>query len=404
MAATVNVTVNVNGLGTAHVYYGSGTAQYVNYAEVHFTPNTGVSIDSTYHYEYTVTYTPEMERDPDTYSGDGSYNGFTPMVSDDCPLKINCAAGSASYFATITWRITITGSPSVIPHSVDPSGSGRFDYFFRRWRGSDRTDSDFYWKVSPVLQDYEFRYIRFFRADGTYYEDSWYAKGSRRNDGYVSCTAYFWIPTATVTLDPNGGVVNPTSIQARENKPYGYLQSLPTPTRQGYRFLGWYTSLSSRGRLVTDETINTSRYDHTLYAKWEVVPIPFTIRARTTKGRNLKVDGTEAEYYCSGYSGTPDKSDAFVHRFTTDVERQVYVNFYGWWGKVNGYQLDHILVNGNRVDDCYWGWDYITAETSFVGVYKPKHEFTYLPMYLPANGMLLRGVRQVRVIRDGDES
>ena len=70
MAAVVNVTVNVNGLGTAQVHYGSGTAQYVNYAEVHFTPNAGVSIDSTYHYEYTVTYTPEMERDPDTYSGE----------------------------------------------------------------------------------------------------------------------------------------------------------------------------------------------------------------------------------------------------------------------------------------------------------------------------------------------
>lgn len=79
------------------------------------------------------------------------------------------------------------------------------------------------------------------------------------------------------------------------------------------------------------------------------------------------------------------------------------MNFYGWWGKVNGYQLDHILVNGNRVDDCYWGWDYITAETSIIGVYRPKHEFTYLPMYLPANGMLLRGVRNVLVIRDGDE-
>ncbi|MCI8548600.1 MAG: InlB B-repeat-containing protein, partial [Bacilli bacterium] len=48
-----------------------------------------------------------------------------------------------------------------------------------------------------------------------------------------------WIPNKyTVTLDGNGGSVTPTSIEVT----YNYIYSgLPTPTRTGYTFAGWYT-------------------------------------------------------------------------------------------------------------------------------------------------------------------
>ncbi len=79
MAAQVTVSVNTNGLGTYEVFYGSGGA-YINYAEVHFYPALGVTIDYKYHYRYTVTYKPEYERDPQTYENDTTFNGFTWMV------------------------------------------------------------------------------------------------------------------------------------------------------------------------------------------------------------------------------------------------------------------------------------------------------------------------------------
>lgn len=44
--------------------------------------------------------------------------------------------------------------------------------------------------------------------------------------------------------------------------------TLPTPTRTGYTFLGWYTDPNG-GIQVTAETILTTPGNHTLYAKYQ---------------------------------------------------------------------------------------------------------------------------------------
>ena len=67
-----------------------------------------------------------------------------------------------------------------------------------------------------------------------------------------------------VTLDPNGGNVSPTSLTVKYNSTYG---TLPTPTRTGYTFDGWYTSPSG-GEGVTSSTTVTNASAHTLYAHW----------------------------------------------------------------------------------------------------------------------------------------
>ena len=45
-----------------------------------------------------------------------------------------------------------------------------------------------------------------------------------------------WEPLYMVTFDPNGGTLSETTKWVEYNEPYG---SLPTPTREGYTFLGW---------------------------------------------------------------------------------------------------------------------------------------------------------------------
>lgn len=76
------------------------------------------------------------------------------------------------------------------------------------------------------------------------------------------------VTTCKVTLNPEGGTVSPTSITVTKKQPYG---TLPTPVREGYHFLGWY-STQSGGSLVTSSTIVTAAGDHTLYARWEEKP------------------------------------------------------------------------------------------------------------------------------------
>ena len=70
----------------------------------------------------------------------------------------------------------------------------------------------------------------------------------------------------TVALDVNGGdeLKDPTKV-VTFNDIYG---SLPTPTRTGYRFLGWFTE---NNESVTSESVVSIPNNHTLIAQWEEV-------------------------------------------------------------------------------------------------------------------------------------
>ena len=66
----------------------------------------------------------------------------------------------------------------------------------------------------------------------------------------------------TVTFDANGGSVTPSSATTTDGK----LTNLPTPTYDGYTFLGWYTE-ETGGDEVTTDTVFTN--DTTIYAHWQ---------------------------------------------------------------------------------------------------------------------------------------
>ncbi len=73
-----------------------------------------------------------------------------------------------------------------------------------------------------------------------------------------------------VTFNAMGGYMDGVATAcANYNFKYGsmFRGGLPTPSRKGYDFLGWYTDRFS-GTLVTDETLVTNRSDHILYAHW----------------------------------------------------------------------------------------------------------------------------------------
>lgn len=67
-----------------------------------------------------------------------------------------------------------------------------------------------------------------------------------------------------VYFDGNGGSVATGSKAIQKSRKYG---TLPTPTRSGYSFDGWYTAASG-GTRVTEYTIHDSIHEPTLYAHW----------------------------------------------------------------------------------------------------------------------------------------
>lgn len=105
--------------------------------------------------------------------------------------------------------------------------------------------------------------------------NGWYngeTKWDHTNDkvtGDLTLTAHWTGNTYTVTLDPNGGTVNPATITAT----YGAdLPTMPVPVYPGYAFTGWYDAQTGGKRYGDKTGASTSRYDKTenctLYAQW----------------------------------------------------------------------------------------------------------------------------------------
>ena len=66
-----------------------------------------------------------------------------------------------------------------------------------------------------------------------------------------------------ITFDPNGGECATDKVTIT----YGSKYSLPTASREGYSFAGWFTSADG-GQQVTNQTTMSRAENHTLYAHW----------------------------------------------------------------------------------------------------------------------------------------
>jgi uncharacterized repeat protein (TIGR02543 family) len=110
--------------------------------------------------------------------------------------------------------------------------------------------------------------------------------------GSMKLTAGWSTDTYSVTLDANGGSCSPTSITATFATSY---QDLPTPSRIGYSFDGWYTST---GTEIQNADILTFPWDITLTARWSANTYIVTLDAKggncTPASITVTYDGT----YC----------------------------------------------------------------------------------------------------------
>lgn len=110
-------------------------------------------------------------------------------------------------------------------------------------------------------------------------------EGASWNPG-VKNTAYIWGYATTyydVSFDSNGG----TAVDTQKNVQYGTTATKPeNPTREGYRFLGWFTK---DGKAFDFSTPITKSM--TLTAKWEIVNINAYIIPITSDGTQLVGDG-----------------------------------------------------------------------------------------------------------------
>ena len=96
-----------------------------------------------------------------------------------------------------------------------------------------------------------------------------------------------WTITYTITFNPNGGTVNPTSAKTG---PDGKITPpLPAPEKSGYAFNGWFTAATG-GDLVTINRVYTA--NATIYAQWTQI-ILYTVTFDANGGSGSRPNMTQ---------------------------------------------------------------------------------------------------------------
>lgn len=139
-----------------------------------------------------------------------------------------------------------------------------------------------------------------------------------------------------VLLDATGGDLADFYRDVRYGSAYG---SLPTPTRSGYTFAGWYTAATG-GTQVTAATLVTTAAQHVLYAHWTGGPN----RTLTLRDAANSSVSTRTVAEGSAYGSLPSPT------------RTGYT-FAGWWtGTVSGSQVSAATTMGDRDITIYARW------------------------------------------------
>ena len=161
--------------------------------------------------------------------------------------------------------------------------------------------------------------------------NGWYDNAGFTGNVYTSATkvvkttnhtlyAKYTVNTYTVTFDANGGTVTPTSGTVTFGQAYG---TLPTPTRTGYIFTGWYLKDTTTKIIETTE-VGTAD-NHTLVAEWEAVSgIVVTLNKNTTDDAVISAPQISVEF-----------DEKYAGLETVTATRKGY-KFSGWNTQANG--------------------------------------------------------------------
>lgn len=161
-------------------------------------------------------------------------------------------------------------------------------------------------------------------------------------NGATITTKVFWTRFHyTITFNANGGSCDVSSKEMLFDTNYStQYGSLPTPTRAGYTFGGWYTSTSYTTRFYAS-TLVTSNY--TLYAKWTANKYTVTFSANGGSGTMSNISATYDNwvrvttnaYTRRGYtfagwlaSGLGSNAKIWKNNTTTDLTSSLIIHDY----------------------------------------------------------------------------
>lgn len=207
--------------------------------------------------------------------------------------SVNSAARAASKTAHSLWRVTLepsggSVSPEEIPAQIgQPYGT----------------------LPTPIREGYNFLGWHTSESGGTRVDETTPA-------GSETILHARWEPLSVrVDLYPVGGNLDTNEIQVTFGQPYG---ELPTPTKAGFQFSGWYTAYDGGEKVEPSDLVNiTSAIP--LYAHWEGKDVTISFQA---EGTDTEIPSRTAEYG-KAYGSLPE------------ITRDGYL-FAGWFDSPQG--------------------------------------------------------------------
>ena len=163
-----------------------------------------------------------------------------------------------------------------------------------------------------------------------------------KHNGYMDASGEITILDAVynVTLNTNGGVLANESDNIT-NYTQGTVVTLPTPTKVGYKFEGWYENKDFTGNKVTMITAD-SEGDKVYYAKW--IAETYAISYELNDG--IIADGENVTSYTYGVGAT------------LPTPTKAHYKFGGWYEKsdFSGESVKTILTNEIGAKTYYAKW------------------------------------------------
>ena len=230
-SSSVNNTITVNGSSGVLSSPGSVTIYVSNFDTSRATTFSIAKGTASYTVTLTAVFEPAYPDKTAVITFSGGILSTASLPSPN-PLSITMTyiSSRSRYEGTISWKIA--------------SASG---YTFTGWSPYNN-NSPYYTSGDAMI---------FFAGPNDF-----------NSSGYVYSTLYAcWSANSyTITYNYNGGSGTDTSKTVTFGNSYG---ELPTPTKIGYSFKGWYTSASGGSRILASTTVTTAS-NHTIYAQWTI--------------------------------------------------------------------------------------------------------------------------------------
>ncbi len=154
--------------------------------------------------------------------------------------------------------------------------------------------------------------------------------------------AHWTLNSFIVTFSANGGTCNTANKRAYCGQALG---TLPTPTRTGFTFNGWYTD-DSGGTKVTSSTTYSDANDITVYAHWTVKD--YTVSWNTGTGYSITVKRTNSPNK-GATTGNLSNGQAIYYG---DVLSIIYTPATGY--SITSHGSTSVTVTNNVTSDTIW--------------------------------------------------